>query len=133
MKLHCCCCCCCSCSRLRGGQPREGGREGGGSERGGGGSRGGGGVVKGRRGEQGNTHGHTNTCRDARIHAPREAPPLPRFPVAYPSLGPPSLPSLPSCCTLPAFIHAASGALAVVFPRRSRHWLITSAWPIKTV
>ena len=32
---------------------------------------------------------------------------------------------------LPASIHAASGALSVVFPRRSCHWLITSAWPIK--
>ena len=69
-------------------------------------------------------HTHTHACTRAR----REAPPLPRFSRSLPG---PRTSLLPACCTLPASIHAASGALSVVFPRRSCHWLITSAWPIK--
>lgn len=35
----------------------------------------------------------------------------------------PGASDLPSCAHCLPFIHAASGALCVVFPRRSRHWL----------
>lgn len=67
---------------------------------------------------------HTQTHTYMHTRSERETPPLPRFPVAYPAS------DLPPSCTLPAFIHAASGALSVVFPRRLCHWLITTAWPI---
>lgn len=91
------------------------------------GRRGGGGVAQRRRGEQRSTHTRIDTHRDARKHRQRQTPPLPRFPVAYPSLGPPS----PTRCTLSVCIHAASGALSLVFPRRSCHWLMLQHGPLK--
>lgn len=73
---------------------------------------------------------HTAAYTHTQMHAiaVRDKPRLlPRFPVACPGPGPPP----PRRCTLPASIHAASGALELVFPRRPYDWLTLLCGPLK--